>query len=151
MRKRQIYKTHPRGWRTSLSRASSFRVCHTSYLVPVRRPACLDWASFRPHLTMTPLPFSLPSAPLIPGVRTFHLTSSVPCPAHTLILSGGGLSTLFQKGNAWSAVRLNILLGNELRSFAGPVSMADVNALTMFSFSLAVCFLLTVPFMSPVF
>jgi hypothetical protein len=90
MHKRQIYKAHPRGWRTSLSRASSFRVYHTSHLVPVRRPACLDWASSRPHLTMTPLPFSLPSAPLIPGVRTF--TSQALCHArHTRCTSGAAI------------------------------------------------------------
>jgi len=60
-----------------------FRVtCHTSYPVPVRRPTLLDWASFRPHLTMTPLPFSLPLAPRKPGTRA--LTSLVLCHArHT--------------------------------------------------------------------
>ena len=46
------------------------RTYHTSYPVPVRRPALSDWASFRPRLTTTPLPFSWPSAPLIPGVGT---------------------------------------------------------------------------------
>jgi len=45
-------------WRTSLSRANSSRACHTSDPVRVPRPALSDWASFRPHLTMTPLPFS---------------------------------------------------------------------------------------------
>ena len=34
------------------------------------RPASLDWASSRPRLATTPLPFSLPSAPRIPGPRT---------------------------------------------------------------------------------
>ena len=29
----------------------------------VHRPAALDWASFRPRLAATPLPFSLPTAP----------------------------------------------------------------------------------------
>ena len=58
-RRRQIYKAHPtRRWRTSRSRARSSQVHHTSYLVPVRRPTALDWASSRPHLAMTPLPFS---------------------------------------------------------------------------------------------
>jgi len=46
------------GWRTSRSRARSSRTCHTSDPVRVPRPAPLDWASFRPHLAMTPLPFS---------------------------------------------------------------------------------------------
>jgi len=58
-RKRRIYKAHPiRGWRTSWSRAHSSRVYHTSDPVPVRRPALLDWASSRPRLATTPLPFS---------------------------------------------------------------------------------------------
>ena len=48
----------------------------------IRRPALLDWASFRPHLAMTPLPFSWPSAPRKPGTRTF--TSLALCHArHT--------------------------------------------------------------------
>jgi hypothetical protein len=59
-----------RGWGTSLSRANSSRACHTSYPVSVRRPALSDWASFRHHLAMMPLPFSLPSAPLLPGAGT---------------------------------------------------------------------------------
>jgi len=70
-RKRRIYKAHPnRRWRTSQSRARSSRVYHTSYPVPVRRPALSDWASSRPRLATTPLPFSLPSALRIPGHRT---------------------------------------------------------------------------------
>ena len=36
-----------------------------------RRPAVSDWASFRPRLAATPLPFSLPSALRKPGNRTF--------------------------------------------------------------------------------
>ena len=51
-----------RRWRTSRSRARSSRVHHASYPVLVHRPAALDWASFRPRLAATPLPFSLPSA-----------------------------------------------------------------------------------------
>ena len=48
----------------------------------IRRPASLDWTSFRPHLAVTPLPFSSPSAPRSPGARTF--TSLVLCHAwHT--------------------------------------------------------------------
>ena len=55
----EFIKHTPTGrWRTSLSRASSSRVYHTSDSVRVPRPALLDWASFRPHLAMTPLPFS---------------------------------------------------------------------------------------------
>ena len=58
-RKRRIYKAHPnRRWRTSWSRAHWSRVYHTSYPVPVRRPALLDWASSRPSLAAAPLPFS---------------------------------------------------------------------------------------------
>jgi len=33
-------------------------------------PRILDWASSRPHLAMKPLPFSLPSAPRLPGTGT---------------------------------------------------------------------------------
>ena len=55
----EFIKHTPTGrWRTSRSRARSSRVYHTSDPVRVPRPALLDWASFRPHLTMTPLPFS---------------------------------------------------------------------------------------------
>jgi hypothetical protein len=61
---------------------SGYTTPHIPAFGGIRRPACLDWASFRPHLTMTPLPFSLPSAPLIPGVKTF--TSQALCHArHT--------------------------------------------------------------------
>ena len=66
-------KHTPCGWRTSLSRANSSRVYHTSYPVPVRRPACSDWTSSGPHLAVTPLSFSLPSAPLTPGIGTSTL------------------------------------------------------------------------------
>jgi len=113
MRKRQIYKAHPRGWRTLLSRASSSRVYHTSYLVSVRRPACLDWASFRPHLTMTPLPFSLPSAPLIPGVRTS--TSQALCHArHTRLKSAVAVShPLDFLVMPWLPSVLNFLYGSQ--------------------------------------
>ena len=63
LHKRRIYKMHPnRRWRASRSRARSPRMHHASYPVFVHRPAALDWASFRPRLTTTPLPFSLPSA-----------------------------------------------------------------------------------------
>ena len=44
---------------------------HASYPVFVHRPAASDWASFRPRLATTPLPFSLPSALRKPGRRTF--------------------------------------------------------------------------------
>jgi len=63
---------HPnRRWRTSQSRARSSRVHHASYPVFVHRPAALDWASSKPSLATTPLPFSLPSALRKPGHRTF--------------------------------------------------------------------------------
>jgi hypothetical protein len=63
---------HPnrRGGGTLWSRAHSSRMHHASYPVFVHRPAVLDWASFRPRLTVTPLPFSLPSALRKPGHRT---------------------------------------------------------------------------------
>ena len=55
----EFIKHTPLGrWRTSLSRASSSRVYHTSDSVRVPRPALSDWASFRPYLTIEPLPFS---------------------------------------------------------------------------------------------
>ncbi len=63
---------HPsRRWRTSRSRARSSRMHHASYPVFVHRPAASDWASSRPRLATTPLPFSLPSALRKPGHRTF--------------------------------------------------------------------------------
>jgi len=67
----------------------------TTPLIPafggIRRPALLDWASTRPHLAVTPLPFSLPSAPLIPGVRTS--TSQALCHArHTRLKSAVAVS-----------------------------------------------------------
>jgi hypothetical protein len=64
---------HPnyRRWRASRSRARSPRMHHASYPVFVHRPAVSDWASFRPRLATTPLPFSLPSALRKPGRRTF--------------------------------------------------------------------------------
>jgi hypothetical protein len=52
------------------SRARSPRMHHASYPVFVHRPAVSDWASFRPRLATTPLPFSLPSALRKPGHRT---------------------------------------------------------------------------------
>jgi len=75
---------HPnRRWRASRSRAPhrtfTPQVHHASYpfvihpprgLPSGRRPAVSDWASFRPRLTTTPLPFSLPSALRKPGNRT---------------------------------------------------------------------------------
>ena len=62
---------HPnRRGRASRSRARSPRMHHASYPVFVHRPAALDWASSRPRLAATPLPFSLPSALRKPGHRT---------------------------------------------------------------------------------
>ena len=78
--------TPSRRWRTSRSRARSPRMHHASYPVFVHRPAVLDWASFRPRLATTPLPFSLPSALRKPGHRTF--TDEVTCHArHTRLSS----------------------------------------------------------------
>ena len=98
MRRRRIYKVHHnfRGWRTSLSRANSSQVYHTSYPVLVHRPALSDWPSFRPRLTTTPLAFSLPSAPRInTWSGDLHPGSHMPCLAHTLGIRGGGTPSLF--------------------------------------------------------
>ena len=70
--RRRIYQAQPNGgWRALLSRASSPRAYHTSYPVRVPRPARAFHASFRPHLTVTPLRFPCPSAPRTPGQGTF--------------------------------------------------------------------------------
>jgi hypothetical protein len=63
---------------------------HPSSPVPGRRPARVEGASSRRHLTMTPWPGSSPSAPLIPGGGT--LTPHALCQAwHTRPrLSGAG-------------------------------------------------------------
>ena len=82
-------KHTPCGWRTSRSRARSSRVCHTSYPVPVRRPARLDWASSRPHLTVDALALLLAFGSAHTWHEDLHLARSVPCLAHTLSISGG--------------------------------------------------------------
>jgi hypothetical protein len=70
--RRRIYQAQSTcGWRALLSRASSPRRYHTSYPVRVPRPAPSFRASFRPHLTVTPLCCPCPSAPLTPGQETF--------------------------------------------------------------------------------
>jgi hypothetical protein len=67
----------------------------TTPLIPafngIRRPALLDWASSGPHLTMTPpdsrdlrLALLLAFGSANTWREDFHLTSSMPCPAHTL-------------------------------------------------------------------
>jgi hypothetical protein len=71
-----ITHTHCCGWRTSSSRADSSRVCHTSYPVFVHRPAVLDWASSRPYIAVTPLPFSLPRSPLVSTPRLLPVEDS---------------------------------------------------------------------------
>src|SRR5919198_2945338 len=80
-------KHTPCGWRTSRSRARSSRVCHTSYPVPVRRPARLDWASSRPHLTVDALALFLAFGSANTWREDLHLARSVPCLAHTSRLS----------------------------------------------------------------
>ena len=70
--RRRMYQAQPScGWRALLWRASSPRLCHTSYPVCVPRPAPSFHASFRPRLTATPLRFPCPSAPRTPGQETF--------------------------------------------------------------------------------
>jgi hypothetical protein len=52
-RRRRIYKAHRgRRWRTSWSRSHWSRVYHTSYPVPVRRPALLDWGGTLPLVAL---------------------------------------------------------------------------------------------------
>ena len=70
--KRRMYQAQPHcGWRALLWRARSPRLYHASYPVRVPRPARAFHASFRPHLTVTPLRFPCPSAPRTPGQETF--------------------------------------------------------------------------------
>jgi len=70
--RRRMYQAQPNGgWRALLLRASSPRLYHPSYPVRVPRPAPSCHASFRPHLTVTPLRFPCPSAPRTPGQETF--------------------------------------------------------------------------------
>jgi hypothetical protein len=76
-------KHTPRAWRTSRSRARSSRVYHTSYPVPVRRPARVDWASSRPHLAVDALALLLAFGSAITWHEDFHLARSVPRLAHT--------------------------------------------------------------------
>src|SRR5699024_8373707 len=67
------------------SHRSSF-VCMPNRDRPRPHPAGSDWTSFRPRLSPTPLPFSLPSAPRKPGHGT--CTHEVTCHArHTRLSS----------------------------------------------------------------
>ena len=81
-------KHTPCGRRTARSRARSSRVCHTSYPVPVRRPARLVGASSRPHLTVDALALFLAFGSAHTWHEDVHLARSVPCLAHTLEFSG---------------------------------------------------------------
>jgi hypothetical protein len=107
-RRGRISKAHPaRGWRTSWSRAHSSRVHHTSYPVPVRRPALSAGASFRRPLAMTPLPCSSPSAPLIPGTGTS--TPLALCHAwHTRTKLSGALSSASAAAGGWTARTVDV-------------------------------------------
>ncbi len=63
-RRRRIYKAHPvadGGLRGHVPARPGCTTPHIRFLFVA--PRVLDWASFRPHLAVTPLPFSLPSAP----------------------------------------------------------------------------------------
>jgi hypothetical protein len=100
--RRRMYKAQPTcGWRALLLRASSPRLYHTSYPVRVPRPARSFHASFRPHLTVTPLRFPCPSAPRTPGQETFT-------PKHD---SMHGTHAPVQRRAAQRTVRCNQLLG----------------------------------------
>ena len=57
---------------------------HTSSPVPVRRPARVDWASSRPHLTVDALALLLAFGSAHTWHEDLHLARSVPCLAHTL-------------------------------------------------------------------
>jgi hypothetical protein len=76
-------KYTPCGWRTSRSHARSSRVHHTSYPVPVRRPAPVDGASSRPHLTVDALALLLAFGSANTWHEDLHLARCVPCLAHT--------------------------------------------------------------------
>ena len=87
--KRRIYKAHTtHGWRTSLSRANSSYVRHTSYPVPVRRPLAfgLGFLQTPPHDDALALLLAFGS--VYTWREDSHLASSVPCLAHTDELTG---------------------------------------------------------------
>jgi len=110
---------HPsRRWRTSRSRARSSRMHHASYPVFVHRPAGSDWASSRPRLATTPLPFSLPSALRKPGHRTF-----------TYEVTRHARRTRSASAAARSAVRWMLLLGRVYRSIGYGEAHADMGRL----------------------
>jgi hypothetical protein len=77
-----LIKHTPCGWRTSRARARSSRVGHTCSPVPVHRPARHVWMRLPPDSSswQAPLALSSPSAPRIPGTRTF--TSLALCHAY---------------------------------------------------------------------
>jgi hypothetical protein len=62
------------GCGASQSRARSSRLCHPTDRVRVLRSAHTFHAAFRPHLAVTPLHFTGPSAPRTPGQGTFSTT-----------------------------------------------------------------------------
>ena len=66
----ELYSIVHCGWRAWLSRARSPRRYYTSYQVRVPRPAHSLHDAFRPHLAVTPLRFTCPSAPRTPGQGT---------------------------------------------------------------------------------
>src|SRR4030095_2227845 len=89
--RRRMYQAHPtRGWRTLWSRAHSSRVYHTSYPVPVRRPARLDCAYSRRHRARHALAVLLAFGSADTWHGDFHPVSSVPCLAHTPGMSRAG-------------------------------------------------------------
>jgi hypothetical protein len=104
-------KHTPCGWRTSRSRARSSRVCHTSYPVPVRRPARVDWASSRPHLAVDALALLLAYGSANTWREDLHLARAVPCLAHTPPVSGARLvARPLERVVRWPAGPLAIVL-----------------------------------------
>jgi hypothetical protein len=80
----------PCGGRTSPSRARSSRVCHPADPVPVRRPACLEGAASRPHLTVDALALLLACGSANTWPEDLPRARAVPCLAHTPGVSRAG-------------------------------------------------------------
>ena len=99
----RFIKHTPCGWRTSLSRASSFHVYHTSYLVPVPRPGMFGLGFLQTPSRDDALAFLLPSGSANTWREDLHLASSVPCPAHTVWLTGSDTKPSPCAAAGWAA------------------------------------------------